>query len=230
MQAGVGLGVGGWGTRVEQMMEWGRCGGHLTLQVGIWGLGSGLTPPNLGRSSYPPAIGLSPLREPPSSVVQTGARSQGVLPGLPRSPETHNPDWDSNPPSLLKDTFITYVFMAVLDLPCREFFSPVAASRSCSLLRRSAASSWWLLLLPSRGSRAHGLRSLQQGSSGSRALEHRLRSRGARARLLCSMWDLPESGINPVCPASAGRFFTTEPRGKPRLTVFQRSPPPSTVF
>ena len=29
------------------------------------------------------------------------------------------------------------------------------------------------------------------------------------------MWDLPESGIDPVSPALAGGFFTTEPPGKP---------------
>lgn len=111
---------------------------------------------SLGRSSYPPVIGLGRLREPPSSVVQTRAHSQGVLPGLPRSPETHNPDWDSNPPSFLKDTFIIYVFMAVLDLPCREAFALAAASRACSLLRCAASPSRWLPL-PRRGSRAHGL-------------------------------------------------------------------------
>ena len=30
------------------------------------------------------------------------------------------------------------------------------------------------------------------------------------------MWDLPGSGNKPVSPASAGRFFTTEPSGKPQ--------------
>ena len=34
--------------------------------------------------------------------------------------------------------------------------------------------------------------------------------------LSCSMWDLPGPGIEPVSPALAGRFFTTEPPGKPR--------------
>ena len=29
------------------------------------------------------------------------------------------------------------------------------------------------------------------------------------------MWDLPESGIKPMSPALAGRFFTPEPPGKP---------------
>ena len=29
------------------------------------------------------------------------------------------------------------------------------------------------------------------------------------------MWDLPRSGIEPVSPALAGQFFTTEPPEKP---------------
>ena len=31
------------------------------------------------------------------------------------------------------------------------------------------------------------------------------------------MWDLPGSGIEPVSPALAGRFFTTEPPGSPSI-------------
>ena len=38
--------------------------------------------------------------------------------------------------------------------------------------------------------------------------------------MLCCMWDLPRPGIKPVSPASAGRFFTTEPPGKPSLPPF----------
>ena len=56
---------------------------------------------------------------------------------------------------------------------------------------------------------AHGL-----SSCGSRALEHRLSGCGAQAYLLCGMRDLPGSGIEPVSPALAGSFFTTEPPGK----------------
>ena len=53
---------------------------------------------------------------------------------------------------------------------------------------------------------AHGL-----SSCGSRALEHRLSSCGARTQLLCGMWDLPGPGLEPVSPALAGGFSTTEP-------------------
>ena len=45
--------------------------------------------------------------------------------------------------------------------------------------------------------------------------EHRLSSCDARAYLLCSMWDPPRSGIEPVSPPLAHGFFTNEPPGKP---------------
>ena len=50
--------------------------------------------------------------------------------------------------------------------------------------------------------------------------EHRLQTRrlsscGSQAQLLCSLWDLPRPGLEPVSPALAGRFSTTAPRGKP---------------
>ena len=55
--------------------------------------------------------------------------------------------------------------------------------------------------------------------------EHRLQTRrlsncGSRAQLLCGMWDLPRPGLEPVSPALAGRFSTTAPPGKPRITCF----------
>ena len=43
----------------------------------------------------------------------------------------------------------------------------------------------------------------------------RLSSCGSRAQLLRGMWDLPRPGLEPVSPALAGRFSTTEPPGKP---------------
>ena len=56
---------------------------------------------------------------------------------------------------------------------------------------------------------AHGL-----SSCGSRDPECRLSSCGAWAWLLCSRWDLPGPGIEPVSPALAGGFPTTAPPGK----------------
>ena len=52
-------------------------------------------------------------------------------------------------------------------------------------------------------------------SSGAMAPKHRLNSCGAQAYLLHSMWGLPGPGIEPVSPASAAGFFTTEPLEKP---------------
>ena len=51
-------------------------------------------------------------------------------------------------------------------------------------------------------------------SSGSGTLEHRLHRCGTWAPLLCSTWDLPGSGNEPVSPALGG-LFITEPPGKP---------------
>ena len=62
----------------------------------------------------------------------------------------------------------------------------------------------WLLLLRSAGSSA--LRLQRLWLPGFRAQADR-----ARAELPCSMWGLPRPGIEPVSPASAGGFFTTEP-------------------
>ena len=72
------------------------------------------------------------------------------------------------------------------------------------------------------GLAAHGLNScgfqaLEHGlnSYGFQALEHGLNSCGAWTLMLCRMWDLLRLGIKPKSPALAGRFFTTEPPGKP---------------
>ena len=65
---------------------------------------------------------------------------------------------------------------------------------------------------------AHGL----SGCS-SRPLEPRLSSRGAGTQLLHGLWDLPRSGIEPVSPALVGKFFTTEPLGKPQKKHFWKN-------
>ena len=59
--------------------------------------------------------------------------------------------------------------------------------------------------------------------------EHRLQTRklsncGSRAQLLCGMWDLPRPGLEPVCPALAGRLSTTAPPGKPKSHTSKPSP------
>ena len=57
---------------------------------------------------------------------------------------------------------------------------------------------------------AHGL-----SSCSFQALEHRFSGGGSWVYLLCSMWDLSESWIEPVSPALADGFFTIELPGKP---------------
>ena len=59
--------------------------------------------------------------------------------------------------------------------------------------------------------------STQLSSRGSQALDHRVNSCGPWAELLCSTWDLPGSGIEPMFPAVAGGFFTTESPGQPSV-------------
>ena len=49
---------------------------------------------------------------------------------------------------------------------------------------------------------------------GSRLQANWLSSCGQGAQLLRTMWDLPESGIEPLSPAFAGGFLTTEPPRK----------------
>ena len=48
----------------------------------------------------------------------------------------------------------------------------------------------------------------------SQALEHRLNGYGSQASLLRGIWDLPGQGMEPMSPALAGGFFTTETPGK----------------
>ena len=49
----------------------------------------------------------------------------------------------------------------------------------------------------------------------------RLSSCGSRAQLLRGTWDPPGPGLEPVCPALAGRFPTTAPPGKPLALGFE---------
>ena len=62
------------------------------------------------------------------------------------------------------------------------------------------------------------------GRVGFRGCSSGLGSRGARAQSLCSTWDLPRSQIKPLSQASAGRFITTEPSGKPWSGVLGLAP------
>ena len=46
---------------------------------------------------------------------------------------------------------------------------------------------------------------------------------GPRAQLLCSLWDLPRPGIEPVSFASQGRFLTTGPTAKPNPEFLKKN-------
>ena len=75
-----------------------------------------------------------------------------------------------------------------------------------------------LLWLWSTGSRARGLRQLRL--LGCRVQVQQLWCMGLIAPQL---WDPPGSAIEPMSPASAGRFFTTELPGKPSTTFNKQS-------
>ena len=98
----------------------------------------------------------------------------------------------------------TYFWLCWVFIAARAFLQLQRVGATLQLLC-AGFSLQWLLLLWSSGSRACRL-----SGWGFRTLEHRLRSCGTRAQLLHSMWDLPGTGIKPVSPALAGRFFTTE--------------------
>ena len=58
--------------------------------------------------------------------------------------------------------------------------------------------------------------------------EHRLQTRrlsncGSRAQPLRGMWDPSRPGLEPACPAPAGRLSTTAPPGKPRFSFMRYS-------
>ena len=76
----------------------------------------------------------------------------------------------------LKFIYLIYLFLAVLGLCCCVGFSVVAASGGYSSLRCAGFSLRWLLLLLNTGSRRAGF-----SSCGSRVLECRISSCGARA-------------------------------------------------
>ena len=109
--------------------------------------------------------------------------------------------------TLFFNNFI-YLFVAVVGLQCYLGFSSVAESGVTFQLQASHCSGICCC-------RAQALGQAGFRSCSPRALEHRLNSCGARAKLLRGRWDLSGSGIKPVSPALAGGFSTTEPPGKP---------------
>ena len=71
------------------------------------------------------------------------------------------------------------------------------------------------------GMRVSVVVALGLSSCGARALECRLSSCGAWAQLLHGMWDLRAPALEPVSPALAGGFLTTEPPGKSHIFLFK---------
>lgn len=91
-----------------------------------------------------------------------------------------------------------------------------------TLTSATGFSLWWLLT----GSRRPGFSNwaLQARRGSSRLLEHRLSGCGGWAQVLLRTRNLPRSGIEPMSRASAGRFMTTGPPGKPFKPVLTRVP------
>ena len=118
--------------------------------------------------------------------------------------------------------FKFYLLFAALGLLCFSSFFPSCSERGFSLVVVYGLLIAWILLLQSTalGTWALVVATYVLSSCGSQTLEHRLTTWGAETSLLHSMWALPGPGIEPVSPALAGRFFTTEPPGKPLPPVF----------
>ena len=114
--------------------------------------------------------------------------------------------------------FFIYLFLAVLGLCCYAGFSLVVVSGSYSLVVVHTLLIPGAFLLPAE----HWLWGFS--SCGFWALEQRRNSCGMWAQLLLSMSNLPGSGIEPMSPALAGRFFTTGPPGKPYIQFFKEPP------
>ena len=114
-----------------------------------------------------------------------------------------------------------FKFLAVLGLCCCASFSLVAANRGCSLVVVPGLALAVASLLEHRlqSTRASVIAARSLRSCGSRALEHRLNSCDPWASLLCGLWDHLVWRMEPVCPALAGEFFTTEPPRKAQKTL-----------
>ena len=123
-----------------------------------------------------------------------------------------------------KYLFILFIlFLGALGLHCcmRAFLQlrRVGATLPCGA-RASHCSGFSCCGARALGAQAAVVAARVLGSCGSRALERRHSSCGARAQLLHGLWDLPGPGLKPVSPALAGGFLTTAPPGKPHIRLF----------
>ena len=80
----------------------------------------------------------------------------------------------------------------------------------------SSCGEWWPLFIAVRGPLTIAASLVAE----QRLQTLRLSSCGSQAQLLRGMWDLPRPGLEPMSPALAGRFSTTEPPGKPNKSPF----------
>ena len=141
-------------------------------------------------------------------VIQWGLRGQ--FPQMLEIPWVK--DYENTcPPFLKKNSIYLFVtFGCVGPLLLHGLFSSwqewELLSRSSVWASQCGVFSWF-------GAGALGLRGFCSYSS--QALEHSLSSYGAWALLVHGMWDPPGSGIEPMSPVLAGRFFTTGPLGEP---------------
>ena len=107
--------------------------------------------------------------------------------------------------SLLRHLFLCFwlgqIFVAARDFSAWHRVGATLQLQSKGLSLR------WFPLLGSTDSRTRGPRCC-----------------GMRASLLCWTWNLYGSGIEPMTPASAGRFFTTEPPELPCSFMFSFNP------
>ena len=123
----------------------------------------------------------------------------------------------------LKIIFID-LFLGALGLCCYVVFFLVVASRGYSLVVGCR-----LLIVVASLVGKHGLWGVQASviaarelsSCSSQAQEHRFSGCGTQAYLPCSMWDLPDPGIEPMSPALAGGYLMTEPARKPPIRFFK---------
>ena len=99
---------------------------------------------------------------------------------------------------------------------CTEFyFFDFDCTGSWLLLRLFSSCSEWSLWLRCPGFSCCRARLYARGFSSWGSGSPELNSCGTWAQLFRDMWDLPGSRINPMSPALAGGFFTSEPPGKP---------------
>ena len=104
--------------------------------------------------------------------------------------------------------FFFFQFLFIIYLLC--LFLAVSGLRFC-VRAFSSCGEWGPLFIA-----VHGPVTIAASLVAEHRLQtHRLSSCGSRAQLLRGMWDLPRPGLEPMCPALAGRFSTTAPPGKP---------------